>query len=88
MIPERSYSSAILLERPPFQNIWKKKIWFFVQLLNNSPILVGQSDENCVHGDLTSFDVRSHLSGMNTFSYKRYVFRKLNLPFCWDIPLR
>ena len=31
MIQERSYSSVILLERPSFQNIWKKKIWFFVQ---------------------------------------------------------
>ena len=31
MIQERSYSSAILLEIPSFQNIWKKKIWFFVQ---------------------------------------------------------
>ena len=31
MIQERSYSSAIFLERLSFQNIWKKKIWFFVQ---------------------------------------------------------
>ena len=31
MIRERSYSSAFFLERSSFQNIWKKKIWFFVQ---------------------------------------------------------
>ena len=31
MIQEISYSSVILLERPSFQKIWKKKIWFFVQ---------------------------------------------------------
>ena len=27
----KSYSSAIFLERPSFQYIWKEKIWFFVQ---------------------------------------------------------
>ena len=26
-----SYSSAIFLERPSFQNTWKKKIWIFLQ---------------------------------------------------------
>ena len=31
IIQERSYSSAIFLERPSFQNVRKKKIWFFVQ---------------------------------------------------------
>ena len=31
VIQERSYSSAIFLEAPSFQNIWKKKIRFFVQ---------------------------------------------------------
>ena len=35
MIQERSYSSAIFLERSSFQNIWKKKIQFFVQWLLN-----------------------------------------------------
>ena len=28
---ERSYSSAMFLEIPSFQNAWKKKIWFSVQ---------------------------------------------------------
>ena len=28
MIQERSYSSAIVLERSSFQNIWKNKTWF------------------------------------------------------------
>ena len=32
IIQKRSYSSAIFLERPSFQNIWKKKTWYFVQL--------------------------------------------------------
>ena len=31
IIQERSYSSTIFLERPSFQDIWKKKIWFSVQ---------------------------------------------------------
>ena len=31
IIQERSYSSAIFLERPSFQDAWKKKIWFSVQ---------------------------------------------------------
>ena len=31
MIQEISYSSATFLERQSFQNIWKKKMWFFVQ---------------------------------------------------------
>ena len=31
MIGERSCSSVIFLERPSFQNIWKRKTWFFVQ---------------------------------------------------------
>ena len=31
IIRERSYSSAIFLERPSFQDVWKKKIWFSVQ---------------------------------------------------------
>ena len=38
MIQEISYSSAIFLEIPSFQKIWKKKIWFLVHercLLNN-----------------------------------------------------
>ena len=30
MIQERSYSSAIFLERSSFQNIWKMKIYFSV----------------------------------------------------------
>ena len=38
IIQERSYSSAIYLERPCFQNIWKKKIWFFVQWLLSSSL--------------------------------------------------
>ena len=33
IIQERSYSSAIFLERPSFQNIWKIEIWFFVQCI-------------------------------------------------------
>ena len=31
IIQERSYSSTIFLERPSFQDVWKKKIWFSVQ---------------------------------------------------------
>ena len=31
MIQEILYASAIFLERSSFQNIWKIKIWFFVQ---------------------------------------------------------
>ena len=31
IIQERSCSSEIFLERPSFQDVWKKKIWFFVQ---------------------------------------------------------
>ena len=31
IIQERSYSTAIFLERPSFQDVRKKKIWFFVQ---------------------------------------------------------
>ena len=27
----RSHSSAMFLQRGSFQNIWKKKLWFFVQ---------------------------------------------------------
>ena len=34
IIQERSYSSAIFFERPSFQNIWKRKIWFFVQCVS------------------------------------------------------
>ena len=33
IIQERSDTSAIFSERPSFQNIWKKKIWFFMQCL-------------------------------------------------------
>ena len=33
IIKERSYSRAIFLERPSFQEVWKKNIWFFVQRL-------------------------------------------------------
>ena len=31
IIQERSYSRAIFLETPPFEDVWKKKIWFSVQ---------------------------------------------------------
>ena len=31
IIHERLYSSATFLERPTFQDVWKKKIWFSVQ---------------------------------------------------------
>ena len=31
IMQERSYSSAFLLERPSFQDVWKKKIWLSVQ---------------------------------------------------------
>ena len=31
IIQERSYSSTTFLERPPFQGVWKKKIWLSVQ---------------------------------------------------------
>ena len=34
IIQERSYSSSIFLERPSFQDVWKKKIWFSVQCKN------------------------------------------------------
>ena len=40
IIQERSNSSAIFLERPSFQDVWKKKIWFFVQC-----VLHSQSEE-------------------------------------------
>ena len=30
IIQERSYSTAIFLERPSFQDVRKKKVWFFV----------------------------------------------------------
>ena len=40
IIQERLYSSAIFLERPCFQNIWKKKIWFFVQCMGLLFLLV------------------------------------------------
>ena len=33
IIQERSYSTAIFLERPSFQDVRKKKIWFFVQCI-------------------------------------------------------
>ena len=33
IIQERSYSGAIFLEWPSFQDIWKKKTWFFVQCI-------------------------------------------------------
>ena len=33
IIQERSYSSPIFLERPSFQDVWKKKIWFSVQCI-------------------------------------------------------
>ena len=36
IIQERSYSSAIFLERPSFQDVWKKKMWFFVQCVLHS----------------------------------------------------
>ena len=35
MILERSYSGAIFLGRPSFQNIWKKKIWLSVQCMKD-----------------------------------------------------
>ena len=31
IIQERSYFSPIFLEKPSFQDVWKKKIWFSVQ---------------------------------------------------------
>ena len=31
IMQERLYSSAIFLERPSFQDVWEKKIWFSVQ---------------------------------------------------------
>ena len=34
IIRERSYYSAIFLERTSFQDVWKKKIWFSVQWLD------------------------------------------------------
>ena len=33
IIQERSYSNAIFLEKPSFQDVWKKKLWFSVQPL-------------------------------------------------------
>ena len=30
-------------------------------------------------------EVRSHLGGMNQFSYKRFAFTKRDIPFCWDL---
>ena len=44
MIQERSFSRAIFLERPSFQNIWKKKIWFFVQCFStvNKILILGE----------------------------------------------
>ena len=40
IIQERSYSSEIFLERPSFQDVWKKKIWFSVQCYYVSDIQV------------------------------------------------
>ena len=34
IIQERSNSSAIFLERPSFQDVWKKKTWFSVQFVS------------------------------------------------------
>ena len=39
IIQERSYSSAIFLERPSFQDVWKKKIWLSVQCNNGPPCI-------------------------------------------------
>ena len=36
IIKKRSNSSAIFLERPSFQDVWKKKILFFVQCVLHS----------------------------------------------------
>ena len=33
IIQERSYSTAIFLERPSFQDVRKKKVWFIVQCI-------------------------------------------------------
>ena len=51
MIQERSYSSAIILEKSSFQNIWKKKIWFFVQCDNESNFenLLDKNKEITIH---------------------------------------
>ena len=35
--------------------------------------------------DLTCVEVRSHLGGMNPFSYKRFVLTKWNTSFCQDL---
>ena len=35
--------------------------------------------------DLIYVGVRSHLGGMNQFSYKRFVFTKRNIPFCREL---
>ena len=44
IIQERLYSSAIFLERPSFQDVWKKKIWFSVQCQYENVALQAQRD--------------------------------------------
>ena len=43
IIQEKSYSSAIFLEWPSFQNIWKKKIWFYVQCFSLTRWILSRS---------------------------------------------
>ena len=43
IIQERSYSSVIFMERPSFQKIWKKKIWFYVQCFSLTRWILSRS---------------------------------------------
>ena len=51
MIQETANFSVIFLEKSSFQNIWKKKIWFFVQCDNESNFenLLDKNKEITIH---------------------------------------
>ena len=53
IIQERSYSSAICLERPSFQDAWKKKMWFSVQCKSCDLLITLSRDKGKNH--ITAF---------------------------------
>ena len=55
IIQERSYSSAIFLESPSFQDVWKKKIWFSVQCKYQINSTFSKCILNKRHGKLLGF---------------------------------
>ena len=73
MKQERSYSSAIFLERPSFQNIWKKKIWFFVQCqwcnLLKSSLKYNKKTHEFVNNNLTWSLFKNHFT--TNFHFKQ-----------------